>query len=62
MMSERGLWPRILSLGIRLGIAPAQVWQLSIREWRSLTATGSDETLSRAAFVELAQRFPDGLS
>ena len=57
-MTERMPWRRLLALSQTLGVAPAQFWRLSLREWRALTAPAR-EALTRAAFDALARRFPD---
>lgn len=57
-MAEASAWPRLMAAAWRRGLAPAQFWRLSVREWRALMAP-ADEALSRAAFDALAQRFPD---
>jgi uncharacterized phage protein (TIGR02216 family) len=49
----------MLSTALRLGLAPATFWRLSLREWRALSAAPMDATLSRAAFEALARRYPD---
>lgn len=41
-----------------MGIAPAEFWRLSLKEWRALVSP-AHETLTRAAFDALARRFPD---
>jgi len=51
-------WPALLRLALQLGIAPEAFWRLSLAEWRALTSTRS-EALTRAAFEDLARRFPD---
>lgn len=57
-MSERTPWFAMLQVAKALGIAPESFWRLGLREWRALVSTTSD-ALSRAAFAELAHRFPD---
>jgi uncharacterized phage protein (TIGR02216 family) len=57
-MTERTPWRRLLALSQSLGVAPAQFWRLSLREWRVLVAP-AHESLTRAAFDALARRFPD---
>jgi uncharacterized phage protein (TIGR02216 family) len=53
-------WPALLRLGLQLGIAPAALWQLAVREWRALLGSGAaGQALTRAALGELAARFPD---
>jgi uncharacterized phage protein (TIGR02216 family) len=51
-------WPQLLRLALQMGIGPEAFWRLSLREWRALTSA-SGEALGRAAFDELARRFPD---
>jgi len=48
----------MLSVGVRLGLAPHAFWRLSLREWRALN-TSPPGTLSRAAFEALAAANPD---
>ncbi|MGD9979865.1 MAG: phage tail assembly chaperone [Hyphomonadaceae bacterium] len=57
-MTERTPWPVMLSLARQIGIEPSAFWRLSLREWRALAAPSAD-ALSRAAFADLARRFPD---
>jgi len=57
-MTERTPWPALLFNAQRLGVAPAQFWRLSLREWRALI-TSPDAGLSRAAFEQLARTYPD---
>jgi uncharacterized phage protein (TIGR02216 family) len=42
----------------QIGVAPAQFWRLSLKEWRALISPAHD-ALTRATFDALAQRFPD---
>lgn len=51
-------WPALLRLALQMGIAPEAFWRLSLAEWRALTSAPG-EALTRAAFEDLAQRFPD---
>lgn len=57
-MVEATPWPTLLAAAQALGLAPAEFWRLSLKEWRALIAP-SGETLSHSAFAALAQRFPD---
>ena len=41
-----------------IGIAPAQFWKLSLREWRALT-TPSGPALPRTQFDLMMKRRPD---
>lgn len=52
-------WGAWLSAALRLGLAPAAFWRLSLREWRLLTAPGPAAPMTRADLAALAQRFPD---
>jgi Phage tail assembly chaperone protein, TAC len=49
----------MLAAALRLGVAPAFFWRLSLKEWRALVAPTLDDTLTRAAFAALTQSFPD---
>ena len=51
-------WPALLRLALQMGIGPEAFWRLSLAEWRALTSAPG-EALSRAAFEDLARRFPD---
>ena len=57
--SEPTPWPALLAAALRLGVAPAQFWRLSLKEWRALTASPASPALTRGAFEALARRFPD---
>ncbi len=50
----------MLSCALQLGVAPAAFWRLSVKEWRALVQPAAPTTLTRAAFEDLARRFPDG--
>lgn len=52
-------WPALLRAAAGMGIAPHAFWRLSLKEWRALMG-GEGEVMPRAAFDELARRFPDG--
>jgi uncharacterized phage protein (TIGR02216 family) len=52
----------MLALALQFGLAPAQFWRLSLREWRALITPLGSEALSRAAFEALSRRFPDANS
>ncbi len=52
-------WRAMLAVAAQLGVPPAHFWRLSLREWRAIAAPEGHETLPRAAFEALAQRFPD---
>lgn len=51
-------WPALLRLALQMGVGPEAFWRLSLAEWRALTSARS-EALTRAAFDDLARRFPD---
>jgi len=55
-MGEATPWLRLMA---RSRFAPAEFWRLSLREWRALAAPPKEHALSRAALIDLAQRFPD---
>jgi uncharacterized phage protein (TIGR02216 family) len=57
-MSEATPWPRLMALSQTYNVTPASFWRLSLKEWRALVAPATD-SLTRAAFDALAQRFPD---
>jgi len=57
-MSDVTPWPRLIALSQALRVSPARFWRLSLKEWRAL-ASPMREALTRAAFDELAVRFPD---
>ena len=59
MSREATPWRAMLVLAVRLGVTPAQFWQLSLTEWRALVAPAATDTLTRAAFDGLALRYPD---
>lgn len=48
-----------LRLALRLGLTPAAFWRLSLKEWRALTAIGSEAVLDRTALEALRAKFPD---
>jgi uncharacterized phage protein (TIGR02216 family) len=58
MTPEPTPWPRLLAAALGLGLTPPQFWRLSLREWRALVAPRAEQ-LTRAAFENLARRFPD---
>ena len=60
-MPEPTPWAAWLRAAQSLGLSPHRFWRLAFREWRALTAPPSAETLTRAAFDALQQRFPDHL-
>jgi hypothetical protein len=43
----------------RIGIMPEVFWRLSLPEWRMLTGPLGGTALSRSAFEELAEGWPD---
>lgn len=60
MKIEATPWRALIAAGFQLGVSPREFWRLSLREWRALTApAAAADVLSRAAFDELAQLFPD---
>lgn len=52
-------WGAWLRLALQLGLAPADFWQLSLREWRLLTRSDQAHAMRRSEFEALARRFPD---
>jgi uncharacterized phage protein (TIGR02216 family) len=60
MRADRTPWAELLAQAQSRGLDPAQFWRLSLKEWRALTAPAARQQLTRAAFEELARRFPDG--
>ncbi len=59
MPAEATPWRALLAAASQTGIAPADFWRLSLREWRALIAPPAGETLSRQAFEALAKLHPD---
>lgn len=55
-------WTHWLFAASRLGVPPAAFWALSLREWRALAEPADAGALTRAAFQELATRFPDDMT
>ncbi len=51
-----GVWLRMAS---QLGVAPAQFWALSVREWVLLTAHDATPSLGRSGLAALMTSFPD---
>lgn len=51
-------WAEMLRAAALMGIAPAQFWKLSLREWRALT-TPSGPTLPRKQFDLMMKTRPD---
>lgn len=50
----------MVRVAISLGVAPAEFWRLSLKEWRMLTARPSGgEPLGRAALEQMAREWPD---
>lgn len=58
-MHERTPWSAWLRAGAACGLAPAQFWRLSLKEWRALIGPQAARGFDRAAFDVLAARFPD---
>jgi uncharacterized phage protein (TIGR02216 family) len=56
---ERTPWPALIAAACRLGVAPAQFWRLSLREWRALVAPPADAAMTRARFEALLRLYPD---
>jgi uncharacterized phage protein (TIGR02216 family) len=53
-------WPEMMRMAAGFGVGPQAFWQLSLREWRMLTAR--PETVSpmgRGVFEQMAERWPD---
>ncbi len=57
-MTEPTPWPAMFRAALQLGVAPQNFWGLSLREWRWLAAPAAN-ALSRTAFADLTERFPD---
>lgn len=51
-----GAWLRMAS---QMGVAPAQFWALSVREWVLLTAHDPFPSLGRSGLETLMTSFPD---
>lgn len=59
-MPEATPWRALIAAAAQLGLGPREFWGLSLREWRALIApAAAAEALSRQAFDQLAQMFPD---
>lgn len=56
---ERTPWRSLIAAAQRLGVAPAQFWRLSLREWRALVAPAADAAMTRAGFEALERLYPD---
>lgn len=54
-----GDWAGVLRTGLSMGLAPAEVWRLSVREWRMLTAGAGAAPLGRADLERMAEAWPD---
>ncbi len=52
-------WASILRAGLALGLRPAEVWALSLTEWRALTGSAGGAALDRTGLDALRARFPD---
>jgi len=54
-------WAELLAAALRVGVAPAAFWQLSIAEWNMIMGGLREgaRPLSHAEFKALAARFPD---
>lgn len=59
MKPEPTPWAAMLKLAAGLGLAPAQFWRVSLKEWRVLVAPDDSSVLPRARFDALAEQFPD---
>ena len=44
----------------QLGLSPSEFWQLSLHDWRGLTASNAVEPLPRKVFESLREIYPDG--
>lgn len=53
-------WRSMLRAALTRGVAPEAFWRLSVREWRALAGEEAN-VLHKAAFIALAQRFPDNV-
>lgn len=52
-------WGVLLQAGVRLGLSPADFWQLSLREWQLITSTRKGIGFRRADLSRLIGAFPD---
>lgn len=50
-------WRAALRRGAAMGLSPAEVWALSVAEWRALC--GAESGLSRRGLEALAAQYPD---
>jgi hypothetical protein len=54
------IWAGLLRRAAReFGLRPAEVWRLSLREWRALVEPAFGQPLSRTDFERLAAAHPD---
>ena len=53
-------WPAMMQAAARAGVGPQRFWQLSVREWRMLTAVPDQaRPMGRAEMNSLSEAFPD---
>ena len=59
MRGEPLNWGALLGAALRIGISPAEFWQLSLREWHALTGVKKSD-FRKADLSALIAKFPDG--
>ena len=52
-------WGRLLLSAAKLGIRPAEFWQLSLREWQMLMRVRSGSGFSAKDLGRLIEAYPD---
>ncbi|WP_300529553.1 phage tail assembly chaperone [Maricaulis sp.] len=52
-------WQMALRWALSRGLTPAVFWQLSLPEWRALTASEAARPLARAGLNDLCAKYPD---
>lgn len=53
-------WARMMRLAARAGVAPADFWRLSLKEWRLLVeAPATSAPMGRREFERMAEVWPD---
>lgn len=52
-------WQAALRWALAHGITPAAFWQLSLGEWRALTAAPEGAQMTRDILTDLQAKYPD---
>lgn len=55
-------WQAALRWALAHGIAPTAFWQLSLSEWRALTAAPEGAPMTRDTLTALQAKYPDNAS